>query len=1530
MCTWMSAAQPHLMLVQETHWTEAREFEQGSYRMISSGGTERCSGLLLAVHSKLASPSHISYNEWIPGRLLHVRVKLKLQTWDIINVYQVPWRREDSAEKNVRNRKPVWKQLEALLSSLPHRNGLLIGGDFNTVLPRDNIITGPRFYTPDRPETDAEQFHSLCTLYSLVALNTHTGHCPTYTSPQGNSVIDYLLTRGPQAGHARPRTTVTPVPIGDWRGGGKHLMLRTQLQAHTWRYRERQTPTLAKWDERALRHATTQNTHESQCWAANMETIETNTDDRSALDQALSALTAQHFPRAARQSSSSPWQTCQVRQSIRRLWQARAALLRLDTPTDLASIFRYWKHSAAVAACSRDCKRAGRQARKQKLLRAIDEAEQAKHQGDLRGLYQVVKRLAPKQTHQRVQLRSPAGMMLNDEEGLQALIKYGKSTFCREPRETVSFPLSAPLHISLEDLQQALCALKPNKAVPPNSAPVSAFQAGGDMLLPTLLQHLQRAWRPGLEPKLDRSWSSGWLVWIPKPGKSPTRPEHLRPLALMTGEAKLIATLLKHKLQPYVTTFLLDTPQFAYTSNRNIYHSLAKVLGHCRFVREQTQAYTESIQRRHDGTCKSAGGSGFGALQLALDLSKAFEAVPQPLQAVVLSLLRSTKYVVSSGAAQQTLHTSNGIRQGCPLSPLLWSLASGWLWKTLSQHMTAEGLKGLTLYADDHHFGLTFHDTKGLAAAIKQAGVLLAVLRDAGLDVNAQKSVALLEVRGRALRKAAKQCQGRSPTGPYLRIPNPNNPTGKVDCIPLHTTAVYLGVVISYKNFEDATVRRNIRKAQHRYHQLRKLLNGHHSLTQHTRLRLWRACLEPIFYYALHVVGVTKSGSRLLHTALVKQLRAVCASPVHITRESTADLLGRTGVAWYYDTLALRGNTLATKLAQAPKEDTVLQDPAIAAQITHAISTFTQAMREFVQETDEARHCCDVCGAAFTTNSGLKTHQRRKHAVRPVQSTLRARDIGLNGLPTCSFCKTAFPKWQVLEQHVRLLACEGLRSFWKMESVNHNQPPSPSTTYPTHTHVLEFPVFLNKFPQAKQILMQPHANAWGDLFRDASVAAWLRQHCPICGQWIAGSPGFKHHWRRIHQDIWEAISALTLKMHKRSSQYFAPMAGHACLACCLTVKQPRSHVQTCAVVFQAVALQILVNPESTRQPSHVQHGYRRALAVRGWTCGDMGRYVSLGTSTSGRSSYQHHDDARAKETTGAGRVPPDPTSSCAREAAHGLPVCPAPHVLSAARPAHSHQPGLSEAHAPAGGFPPDDTSRPRLCPSFGGGGGGCSVLEALVKVSQKWHATHQAHQTSSTGNDPGESALASLTSSATQPQVPLRTLLMRCLIKEMLTRLTTFTQTSELQNKATETGLFKASTEAGAGAGAWTMMRWCPDTQKMIPDSCRPACSTDQTVKILQSLEADLMDTTLVLRFHSLKKWHEIQRQRKAVMLIEVSNRKSSLHSGLLALCGHPALSMIDASLKPEGMRRSPMAQRLSKMIAQYEQQMGAAPRRWG
>ena len=113
--SWLSQNQPHIALLQETHWGDSSEFNQGRYHAVGSGGPERCSGLLTAIHHGIASPQQISFNEWIPGRLLHVRVRLRQQTWDIVNVYQVPWRRTCSEAVNVKNRKPLWGQLDTLL-----------------------------------------------------------------------------------------------------------------------------------------------------------------------------------------------------------------------------------------------------------------------------------------------------------------------------------------------------------------------------------------------------------------------------------------------------------------------------------------------------------------------------------------------------------------------------------------------------------------------------------------------------------------------------------------------------------------------------------------------------------------------------------------------------------------------------------------------------------------------------------------------------------------------------------------------------------------------------------------------------------------------------------------------------------------------------------------------------------------------------------------------------------------------------------------------------------------------------------------------------------------------------------------------------------------------------------------------------------------------------------------------------------------------------------------------------------------------
>ena len=1177
-------------------------------------------------------------------------------------------------------------------------------------MPRNASITGLNFHAPARPETDADQFRDICLMHSLTALNTHHGHHPTFVGPQGSSVIDYMLTRGPQATAAIPNTAVAPAPFADWRSGGKHLMLSTRLPAHVWKYKPAHKPPL-RWDELTLRKAAQSCSTQHAAWRTDMSLAlaQLTPAERTRTDHVVSQITARHFPRQARARAPAPWQTAEVRASVKLLWQARDALRKCQASTGLASLFTMWRHAASFAKCSRECKRVGRQARRQRLLACIQEAEQAKQRGDLRGLYQVVKRLAPKQAYRRVQLRDSTGKMLNDDESVQALLVYSRATFCKEPTSNLTEPLQAPLQISMEELTEALGQLKPNKAVPPHSAPITAYQANKSLVLPAILQYLQQAWQPGLEPLLDKSWTSGWLVWIPKPGKSPSRPENLRPLALMTTEAKLIATVLKQKLTPYVVKFLLDTPQFAYVPNRNIYHSISKVLAHCRQVRERLKAFTENLHRRHSGVCPTKQGENYGALQITLDLSKAFDSlrwghvqralqaadVPQPLCAAVLSLLSHTTYHLHSGEAITSLRITNGIRQGCPLSPLLWSLASGRIWQILKQHMTEQATQGITLYADDHHLGLTFHDVPTFKQAIKQAGILLEVLDTAGLSVNAQKSVALLEVRGKALKKAVKDYVAKTAQGRCFVLPHPYSPQLPPTRIPLQTTATYLGIVIAYHNFEDATLKRNIRKAQGRYQQLRKILNGHHNLTQTTRLRLWRACIEPIFYYALHTTGITKQGSHLLYTALIKQLRAIGASPVHITHESSTDLLARLGVQWFHDTMQERGNNLLQKLCLAPPEDGILQDPHIQASLQASLNTFMELNSFSPPEPEVLAFECATCGASFASNRGLKTHLRRKHGEAQVAHTLKARDHGLNGLPTCKHCKVAFPKWQVLENHVRLLACEGLRKAWRdMQTPDITLDPKDVPQSSTETYHFPTPIALKKFPQLHTFLTQPYANAWGSVFACATITTWVRQRCVFCGQWIAGPAGFRAHWRRIHEDIWSVISALTLTLQRKGATLFTPPTHQPCLACQQTVRKPLLHTPACAVITQVVALQLLVQPESVHLPCHASHGVR-SLTLRRRAGGHMGGPFS--SHAADPTGVVSDTGAEAPARTGGVSAHTPTPARTARGVWDGSAESPAsPHRLT-----HGDQSHDSQALAPAGGFPANDTGRPWFCSSPG-------------------------------------------------------------------------------------------------------------------------------------------------------------------------------------------------------------------------------------
>ena len=99
----------------------------------------------------------------------------------------------------------------------------------------------------------------------------------------------------------------------------------------------------------------------------------------------------------------------------------------------------------------------------------------------------------------------------------------------------------------------------------------------------------------------------------------------------------------------------------------------------------------------------------------------------------------------------------------------------------------------------------------------------------------------------------------------------------------------------------------------------------------------------------------------------------------------------------------------------------------------------------------------------------------------------------------------------------------------------------------------------------------------------------------------------------------------------------------------------------------------------------------------------------------------------------------------------------------------------------------------------------------------------------------------------------------------------------------------------------------------MVIDDHRAAMSCDETATLLTSLGEEAAVATHIIRFHATRPMTDDS--AKTIVLLQLSSRAHALHKALLALCGHPVWSLVSASLKPEGMRRTPLAQALAKKL---------------
>ena len=253
--------------------------------------------------------------------------------------------------------------------------------------------------------------------------------------------------------------------------------------------------------------------------------------------------------------------------------------------------------------------------------------------------------------------------------------------------------------------------------------------------------------------------------------------------------------------------------------------------------------------------------------------------------------MRTVLNIEHKGYSHQ-VRMGRGLRQGCSVAPMIYAAWTCRLCKLLERNLGAGWpQRHISIYADDKHGFWTIRDAASLAKARQQLGKLIGLITDLGMKVNGAKSRVVLILRGRLQRQLLKACTKTWNGQQCLIVPC----NGASMYIPVHEYVEYLGVKLSYGNFQVQAAQHRVQQANGVFTQLQAPLRTNGPPSQARRLRFYKACVLPSMLYGLVSVGCTLETVKLLYSIMARHLRKVCR--IHEKGISNQAVLDKAGIS---------------------------------------------------------------------------------------------------------------------------------------------------------------------------------------------------------------------------------------------------------------------------------------------------------------------------------------------------------------------------------------------------------------------------------------------------------------------------------------------------------------------------------------------------------------------------------------------------------------------------------------------------------
>ena len=1174
---WLHQQQIDVAILTETHWLDTREFADQNWTCVHSGSGNRHTGVMLMLAKKLCPSRNVSWHEVIPGRVVHARVFGLKRPLDVIGIYQYVHKHE-----YLDDRTHLLEVLQRYVERLPNRNMLCLAGDFNCHLPELSGQTGPAFYhwngrkTFGAQHTDQHNFAHFVQQLQVIALSGRSAaEGPTYHHPLVTSRIDHCFTRLATAdGLAMQVKHLWDFPMN---GDGGHIPLLFTLPMSWIPYRPAAADFRFTYQQRLLTRTLCRDldprwTDFVQTTNARLAELAQTRTDNETLDR-LHALMRQQCVMLQQRPRSHTMLSSEVdlHHALQLKWDHFKGLRRPQLAT-LPAIFRCWHHFSKHQLLQRQQKPLTDLAKRAKIDILQAQAARAADRHDMYTLYRVITKMSPKHQQTKYKLRLPSGQLADFTEAFDILCSYVRQTWTDGDKPAAYRPLQGGLTQGMpftqNELAMALTKMNATKASAPPYAPGLVWKHFGAQTAAILFPLLEKWWL-GDAIWIPADWKSGWLCFIPKPGKPATSPQMLRPLALCEPLSKTILGLLTSKMLQELAPRLNCYPQFAYHPERSTADAIRKVSQHC--LEGRLLLAKPPAQRRGAHHVEL---SCYGAIQVFLDLQKAFDCVDRTrllkafatmelshdLQLLFQEWNCDTSYTVQHGDHTCAISTNKGIPQGSKGSPLLWSIficdvladlaqVTGWQWMT----------SALTVYADDIHCGQLLHDVTDLHRFLDNLGRLLALLQNAGLMLSPSKSVAILHLRGKTAVQTLHTVIIENTNGKFLRIDTPHLPVLQ---IPLQTSATYLGATMNYGNFADATMHLRIKAGQNSFRRLRRWLHHTSCLKLTQRYTLWQSTVVAVMFYGLVSTDISISGITKLHATMMKQLRHITGNYAHLTGDTHHTLLQQQGwvspAAMLQQAVCKMQSNVRSRLEFLPPSD-ILH----SLNWTH-LDNLLRRLTSFQVDTpmpdvtlSESMWQCHTCGKNFENSTGLSTHMERVHNIdtRGARRMHIATDA-VDGLPHCKHCGKWLANWKNFESHI----------------ATHKHLPEAIPDDPLHwmqTWVLQ--------PMGNTVLALLRNDDWETIALDQETCQWIGDHCLLCGTYTGSINKINYHLRSQHQSLIDGV-------FDRSDKHLLEHLGkppYMCKFC--SKKVSRGHI--CPVGVQLTLLHMHLCPQPDLPPA---------------------------------------------------------------------------------------------------------------------------------------------------------------------------------------------------------------------------------------------------------------------------------------------------------------------------------------------------------